>query len=60
MTDKQAIDTLLSTERDICNLIHNSITEVLRLGYGERGKKNVMDAIEIMQGRLSETKCRMN
>lgn len=33
MTDKQAADTLLSVERDICGRIHNAITEILRKGY---------------------------
>lgn len=59
MTEKQVIDILLSTERDVCNLIHNSITEILRLGYGERGKNTAMNAIEIMQSRLGEAKYRL-
>lgn len=59
MTERQVIEILLSTERDICNLVHNSITEVLRLGYGERGKRIVMDAIEIMQNRLGEAEHRI-
>lgn len=33
MTDKQAIDIILSSERDITGRIHSAITEILRKGY---------------------------
>lgn len=39
MTDKQAVDILLSAERDICGRIHSTITEILRKGYENGGKE---------------------
>lgn len=39
MTDKQAIDILLSAERDITRRIHSAITEILRKGYEDCGKE---------------------
>lgn len=46
MTDKQAIDILLSTERDICGRIHNAITEILRKGYENGGKEQIKSMVE--------------
>lgn len=60
MTDKQAIGILLATEIYISSQIHNSITEVLRLGYGERGKMAVMESIEASKSRLDEVRGRLN
>lgn len=39
MTEEQAVDTLLSVERDISGRIHNAITEILRKGYEDGGKE---------------------
>lgn len=38
MTENQAVDTLLSAERDITGRIHSAITEILRKGYENGGK----------------------
>lgn len=46
MTDKQAADTLLSVERDICGRIHSTITEILRKGYENGGKEQIESMIE--------------
>lgn len=46
MTDKQAIDILLSTERDICGRIHSTITEILRKGYENGGKEQIESTID--------------
>lgn len=48
MIENQAVDILLSTERDITSRIHSAITEILRKGYENGGKeqlKSVMDSI---------------
>lgn len=48
MTENQAVDILLSTERDINGRIHSAITEILRKGYENGGKeqlKSVIDSI---------------
>lgn len=48
MTENQAIDILLSTERDITSRIHSTITEILRKGYENGGKeqmKSIIDSI---------------
>lgn len=46
MTEKQAVDILLSTERDIANRIHSAITEILRRGYENGGKEQLKSAID--------------
>lgn len=52
MTDKQAIDTLLSTERDICGRIHSAITEILRKGYENGGKEQIKNMIESIRYKM--------
>ena len=46
MTDKQAIDILLSAERDITGRIHSTITEILRKGYENGGKEQIESIVE--------------
>lgn len=46
MTDKQAIDILLSAERDIAGRIHSVITEILRKGYENGGKEQIKSMVE--------------
>lgn len=46
MTDKQAIDILLSAERDITGRIHSAITEILRKGYENGGKEQIKSMVE--------------
>lgn len=46
MTDKQAVDILLSVERDICSRIHSTITEILRKGYENGGKEQIESTID--------------
>lgn len=41
MTENQAVDILLSTERDITSRIHSTITEILRKGYENGGKEQL-------------------
>lgn len=46
MTENQAVDTLLSAERDICGRIHSTVTEILRKGYENGGKEQLKNMIE--------------
>lgn len=46
MTDKQAVDILLSAERDITGRIHSTITEILRKGYENGGKEHIKSMVE--------------
>lgn len=46
MTDNQAVDILLSVERDICNRIHDAITEILRKSYEDGGKEQIKSMVE--------------
>lgn len=52
MTDKQAIDTLLSAERDITGRIHSAITEILRKGYENGGKEQIKSMIESIRYKM--------
>lgn len=45
MTDKQAIDILLTLDRDITGRIHSSIAEILRKGNGKEQIESVIESI---------------
>lgn len=55
MTDKQAIDTLLSAERDICGRIHSAITEIFRKGYENGGKEQIESMAESIRYKMDVT-----
>lgn len=55
MTDKQAVDTLLTLEMDICGRIHNAITEILRKGYENGGKEQIESMIESIRYKADMT-----
>lgn len=46
MTDKKAVDILLTLDRDITGRIHSAITEILRKGYENGGKEQIKSAAE--------------
>lgn len=52
MTDKQAIDILLSAERDITGRIHGTITEILRKEYENGGKDQIKSMIESIRYKM--------
>lgn len=52
MTDKQAVDTLLSTERDITGRIHSAIEEILRKGYENGGKEQIKSMAESIRYKI--------
>lgn len=52
MTDKQAVDTLLTLEMDICGRIHNAITKILRKGYEDGGKEQIESMIESIRYKI--------
>ena len=55
MNTNQVVNLLLSRENEITNKFHNTITEMLRLGYdSERGKALITDLIESVQYSLEE------
>lgn len=55
MTDKQAVDKLLSEENIITNHIHDTIREIMRLRYeSERGKKIIPSMIENIRFALED------
>lgn len=54
MTDKQAVDILLSAERDICGRIHSTITEILRKGYENGGKEQLKSTVESIRYKMDE------
>lgn len=55
MTDNQAIDTLLSAERDITGRIHSAITEILRKGYENGEKEQIKSMIESIRYKMDVT-----
>lgn len=55
MTDKQAIDILLSAERDITGRIHSTITEILRKGYEDGGKEQIRNMAESIRYKADMT-----
>lgn len=55
MTDKQAVDTLLTLEMDITRRIHNTITEILRKGYENAGKGQIESMIESIRYKIDMT-----
>lgn len=55
MTDKQAVDILLTLDRDITGRIHSAITEILRKGYENGGKEQIKDMIEYIRYKADET-----
>lgn len=52
MTDKQAIDILLSAERDITGRVHGTITEILRKGYENGGKEQIKSMVESIRYKM--------
>lgn len=52
MTENQAIDTILSAERDITGRIHSAITEILRKGYENGGKEQIKSMIESIRYKM--------
>lgn len=55
MNEREVIYLLLRKESEIANKFHNTIEEVLRLGYGtDRGKAEVDDLIESIQYSLDD------
>lgn len=52
MTDKQAIDILLSADRDITGRIHSAITEILCKGYENGGKEQIKSMIESIRYKM--------
>lgn len=55
MNTNQVVNLLLSRENEITNKFHNTITEMLRLGYdSERGKALIPGLIESVQYSLEE------
>ena len=55
MNEKQIISLLLSKENEITNKFHQTVEEILRLGWdSERGKTYVPDLIESVQYSLEE------
>lgn len=55
MTDKQAIDILLSAEREITGRIHSAITEILRKGYENGGKEQIKSMVESIRYKADMT-----
>lgn len=55
MTDKQAVDTLLTLERDISGRIHNAITEILCKGYENGGKEQIRNMVESIRYKADMT-----
>lgn len=52
MTDKQAIDILLTLDRDITGRIHSAITEILRKGYENGGKEQIKSMVESIRYKV--------
>lgn len=55
MTENQAVDILLSTERDINSRIHSAITEILRKGYENVGKEQMESIIDSIRYVAEQT-----
>lgn len=55
MTENQAVDILLSTERDITGRIHSAITEILRKGYENGGKEQLKSTIDSIRYVADQT-----
>lgn len=55
MNTNQVVKLLLIKEAEITNKFHNSIEELLRLGYDSiRGKEEILDLIESAKYSLDE------
>lgn len=55
MNTNQVATLLMNRENEITNKFHNTITELLRLGYdSERGKALIPDLIESVQYSLED------
>ena len=55
MNTKEVVDLLLTKEIVILNKFHNTISEILRLGYEtERGKNKLPDLISSVEYSLEE------
>lgn len=55
MKDREVAGLLLSKEIEIANKIHNSVEEVLRLGYdSERGRQSVFAMVDSIKYSLDE------
>lgn len=55
MNSKQVIDLLLSKEHEISGKFHNSILEIMRLGYeSNRGKEEINSLINSINYTLEE------
>ena len=55
LLDREVVRLLLSKESEITSKIHNSIEEILRLGYdSDRGKDSVFSMINSIKYSLDE------
>lgn len=55
MDTNQVVNLLLNKENEIANKFHNTVTEILRLGYdSDRGKTLIPNLIESVQYSLEE------
>lgn len=55
MNTNQVINMLLNKENEISNKFHNTITQLLRLGYDtERGKSEIPELIDSVKYSLEE------
>lgn len=54
MADKQAVDILLTLDRDISGRIHSAITEILRKGYENNGKEQIRQTAEFIRYKLED------
>ena len=55
MDTKQVVNLLLNKETEITNKIHQSVSQIMRLGYeSERGKKEIPDLIDSIQYTLED------
>lgn len=53
--DKEIVNLLLLKESEITNKIHNTVSEIMRLGYeSERGKCQVTSMLESIKYSLKE------
>lgn len=55
MNTEQVVDLLLNKENEISNKFHNSIIELLRLGYDtERGKEEISHLMDSIHHSVEE------
>lgn len=58
VNERNIVSYILTKETEISNLMHGTVTEILRLGIdSERGRKQISDMIKCLESKIEGMGC---